>query len=470
MSRLFGTDGIRGLANEYPMTGEVAMRVGQALGRVLHENPELCSKGSVGVGLKSVNSNKKIRRAKVVVGKDTRLANYMIENAIVSGLCAMGVDVSVIGPLPTPGVAFVTRSMRADAGVMISASHNPYHDTGIKIFCADGHKLPLGIEERIEDLVLSKKIEKYLPTGDRIGKAKRIDDAIGRYIVFIKALFPKDLDLQGMKIVIDCANGAAYRVAPLAFEELGAEVKKIGVDPDGLNINRASGALHPQKMAEIVLQSKSNIGIALDGDGDRCILSDENGEIVDGDQIIGLCALQMNREKKLRGKTVVTTPMSNIGLELTLKEHGIAMKRAEVGDRYVVEMMRKEGFNLGGEQSGHVVFLDQSTTGDGIVVGLKVLEVMQRTGLALSELKKQIRLFPQTLENVKVSRKDPLDQYPDILAEIKKAEKILKDRGRVFVRYSGTEPLARVMVEGENLEQVHSITRSIANSIQKELG
>jgi len=461
MSKLFGTDGIRGLANEFPMTSETALAVGRAAAYVLkNSQPNASLPESKRLG----------RRPRIVVGKDTRLSGYMIEMALASGICSMGADVILIGPLPTPGVAFVTQSMRADAGIMISASHNPYHDNGIKIFSADGYKLPDEMENEIERLVFSKDLDKYRPTAERVGKAFRIDDAHGRYLVFLKALFPKELDLVGLRVVLDCANGAGYKVAPLVFEELGAEVVKRGVNPNGLNINDKCGALFPDSVATATSEFRGDIGIALDGDGDRCILSDENGEIVDGDQIIGLCALQMAAEGTLKNKTVVTTPMSNMGLEVTLKENGIQMVRAQVGDRYVVDTMRKGGFNFGGEQSGHVIFLDQSTTGDGIVAALKVLEVMRRTGKPLSELKKRIKLFPQVREDVRVSRKEPLDGFKDIQSSIENAQTLLKGRGRVFVRYSGTEPLARVMLEGEDLTQIQSLSKSIASSIQKALG
>jgi phosphoglucosamine mutase len=382
----------------------------------------------------------------------------------------MGADVILIGPLPTPGVAFVTQSMRADAGIMISASHNPYHDNGIKIFSADGYKLPDEMESEIERLVFSKDLERYRPTADLVGKAYRIEDVHGRYIVMLKSLFPKEQDLQGMRVVLDCANGASYKVAPLVFEELGAEVIRRGVQPNGLNINDKCGALHPENLASAVIEYRGDIGISLDGDGDRCILADENGEIVDGDQIIGLCALQMAAEGGLKGNTVVTTPMSNIGLELTLKEHGISMVRAQVGDRYVVDAMRKNGYNLGGEQSGHIVFLDQSTTGDGIIAGLKVLEAMKRTGKPLSELKKQVRLFPQARADIRVSKKEPFEDHAEIARAISTAQAALANKGRVFVRYSGTEPLARVMVEGEDAQQIQSLSHSIALSIQRILG
>jgi len=467
--KLFGTDGIRGLANQFPMTGEIAMAVGRAVAHVLRTHPRNVVKSSLPVGLKPLDSKRQVRRAKIVIGKDTRLSGYMIEQALASGVCSMGADVILIGPLPTPGVAFVTQSMRADAGIMISASHNPYDDNGIKVFSADGYKLPDEIEDEIERLVFSKELDKSRPTADLVGKAFRIDDVHGRYLVFLKSLFPRDLDLLGVRIVLDCANGAAYKVAPLVFEELGAEVIKKGVSPDGLNINDKCGALYPEAISGFTVRYRADIGISLDGDGDRCILSDENGEIVDGDQIIGLCALQMAQEGILKKNTVVTTPMSNIGLELTLKEHGIAMVRAQVGDRYVVDTMRKNGLNLGGEQSGHIVFLDQSTTGDGIVAALKVLEAMRRTGRPLSELKRQIKLFPQVRHDIRVSRKEPLENFPDVAKAISAAQAALEDKGRVFVRYSGTEPLARVMVEGADYEQIQGLAQSIASSIQKVL-
>lgn len=468
--KIFGTDGIRGLANEFPMTGDVAMAVGRAIAHVLRTNSKLTTQSSLPVGLRSIDSSQPVRRAKIVIGKDTRLSGYMLEQALASGVCSMGADVILIGPLPTPGVAFVTQSMRADAGVMISASHNRYDDNGIKIFSADGYKLPDEIEAEIERLVFSDELHRNRPTADLVGKAFRIEDVHGRYLVFLKSLFPKDLDLLGLRIVLDCANGAAYKVAPLVFEELGAEVIKRGVSPDGLNINEHCGALYPEVACDTVVKYRADIGISLDGDGDRCILSDENGEIVDGDQIIGLCALQMAQEGILKKNTVVTTPMSNLGLELTLREHGISMVRAQVGDRYVVETMKKNDLNLGGEQSGHIVFLDQSTTGDGIVAALKVLDAMRRTGKPLSELKKAIRLFPQVREDVRVSRKEPFEDYPEIARSIAQAQATLQDKGRIFVRYSGTEALARVMVEGEDEQQIHGLARMVSEQIRKVLG
>lgn len=473
-AKLFGTDGIRGLANQYPMTSEMALAVGKAVAYVLRQSPDLWSRSSLPLGLKPLESNRPVRRARIVVGKDTRLSGYMIETALTSGICAMGADVILIGPLPTPGVAFVTQSMKADAGIMLSASHNPYYDNGIKIFSADGYKLPDRLEQEIERLVTTPagqaEMDKNRPTDDLVGKAFRIDDVHGRYLESLKSLFPKDLDLMGMRIVLDCANGAAYKVAPMVFEELGAEVIRRGVSPNGLNINAKCGALFPEALAHDMVAFRAEIGVSLDGDADRCILSDENGEIVDGDQIIGLCALEMARAGTLKHNTVVTTPMSNMGLEVTLKEHGIHMVRAPVGDRYVVEAMRKGGFNLGGEQSGHLVFLDQSTTGDGVVAALKVLEAMRRSGKKLSELKKQIKLFPQVREDIRVLKKEPFERYPDIMAGIKEAEAALQDRGRVFVRYSGTEALARVMVEGETLSEIKVLSQKIAAAIQRHLG
>lgn len=467
--RIFGTDGIRGLANKSPMTPEIAMKLGRAMAYVLQTHKEFQSRSSLPVGLKPLESKKQVRRAKIVVGKDTRLSGYMIEMALASGICSMGADVILMGPLPTPGVAFVTQSMRADAGIMISASHNPYYDNGIKLFSSDGYKLPDSVEDRISELMFSDELEKHRPTHDLVGKAFRIEDVHGRYIVFLKSLFPKDKDLMGTRIVLDTANGAGYKISAHVFEELGAEVIKKGISPNGLNINEGVGALHPEVVAAATHEYRADIGIALDGDGDRCILSDENGEIVDGDQIIGLCAIQMKKKGVLNKNTVVTTPMSNIGLEMTLKEHGINMVRAAVGDRYVVEEMRKHNYSLGGEQSGHLVFLEHSTTGDGIIAALKVLEAMRETGKPLSVLKKQIKLYPQAREDVKVSKKIPFSDIPDVAKAIATAEDTLKEKGRVFVRYSGTEALARVMLEGEDSSQIKKLAKDIARAIQAHL-
>lgn len=470
MGKLFGTDGIRGLANDYPMTPEVAMALGRAVAHVLQTNPALHGKTSLPVGLKPLESAQSVRRVKVVIGKDTRLSGYMIEQALCSGVLSMGADAVLIGPLSTPGVAYITHSIRADAGIMISASHNPYQDNGIKIFSSDGFKLPDALEEEIERLILSGDIAHKRPTGDLVGKAFRLDDVHYRYVVSLKAQFPKDLDLIGMRVALDCANGAAYKTAPLVFEELGAEVMKTGVSPNGVNINSHCGALHPQNIAFNVVKYRADIGISLDGDGDRCILCDENGEVVDGDQIIGLCAMAMQDAGTLKGNTVVTTPMSNMGLEVTLKNRGIEMLRAKVGDRHVVEMMRKHDYRLGGEQSGHIIFLDAATTGDGIVAALKVLEIMKRTGKPLSELKRQIALFPQVMENVRIKKRESIESLPEVQRAIRSAETKLNGKGRVFVRLSGTEPVARVMLEGENPELIRQEAEAIASEIMKALG
>lgn len=469
--KLFGTDGVRGTANVWPMTSEMAMAVGRTIAHVLQTHPELHGKTSLPVGVRGLEAETSNRRAKIVIGKDTRLSGYMLEQALASGVLSMGADVILIGPLSTPGVAYITHSIRADAGIMISASHNAYEDNGIKIFSADGFKLPDALEEEIERIVLGHELAEIpRPTGDLVGKAFRLDDVHYRYVVALKASFADDLDLIGVKVAIDCANGAAYKTAPLVFEELGAEVIKTGISPNGLNINEECGALHPAKIAQTVKESGAQIGISLDGDGDRCILADENGEVVDGDQIIGLCAIEMHRAGKLKHATIVTTPMSNIGLELSLKEHGITMVRAKVGDRHVVEMMRKNGYTLGGEQSGHIIFLNSATTGDGILAALKVLEVMRRTGKPLSELKKQIRLFPQVLENVRVRERKAVETLPTVHAKIIEAEKRLAGKGRVFVRYSGTEPLIRVMVEGEDHPLIVELASGICAELRKEIG
>lgn len=465
MKKLFGTDGVRGLANQYPMTGEMAMALGRALAYVLQNNPKMHGKTTKPGGIRPLEGGSEKRRVKIVLGKDTRLSGYMIEQAFASGVCSMGVDIYLIGPLSTPGVAYITHSIRADAGVMISASHNLFQDNGIKIFSSNGFKLPDSLEEEIEKLVHEDGMKLIRPTGDLVGKAFRLDDVHYRYIVFLKNLFPKELDLIGFRVALDCANGAAYKTAPLVFEELGAEVVKMGVTPNGLNINKNCGALYPKQISELVSELRADIGIALDGDADRCILTDENGEVVDGDQIIGLCAIELKKEGKLKNNAVVTTPMSNVGLERALKEHGIKMLRAPVGDRHVVELMKKEDIILGGEQSGHIIFLDSSTTGDGILAALKILEIMKRTGKKLSELKKQIPLMPQTREDLTIQKRLPLESMSRVMNEIKKAEKKLGTKGRVFVRFSGTEPLVRVLVEGENETEI----KEIAIRIREEL-
>lgn len=454
MGKLFGTDGVRGIANQFPMTSEVAMAIGRATAYLF------CEKDHRGLP----------KNIKVVIGKDTRLSGYMLENALAAGFCSMGAKVFLVGPLPTPGIAFITRSMRADAGVVISASHNTYQYNGIKIFDRHGFKLPDKKEDEIEEAMTSGELDRYRPTMDFIGKAMRIEDAIGRYIVYIKDTFPQELTLTGVRIVLDCANGAAYKLAPIVFDELGAEVFPIHCSPDGRNINDQCGAVSPQSMCRAVHEHRAEIGIALDGDADRVILSDENGEIVDGDQIMAICALHMLREGTLKKKTLVTTAMSNLGLEMALKTEGAQIIKAQVGDRYIVEAMRKHGLNLGGEQSGHVVFLDHNTTGDGMIAALKILAIMKKTGKRLSELKKQMVQYPQVLENVFVRQKDEFSKHPKILDAIKKVEGALGDKGRVLVRYSGTEPLARVMVEGEDYQKINEYVQEIAQVLRAQLG
>jgi phosphoglucosamine mutase len=449
MKKLFGTDGVRGVANVYPMTSEMAMQIGRAAAY-------LFKKGN--------------RRHRIIIGKDTRLSGYMIENALVAGICSMGVDVLQVGPLPTPGIAYITASMRADAGVVISASHNPFQDNGIKFFFKDGFKLPDQMELKIEKLIFSEKIDSLRPVATEVGKAYRIDDAVGRYVVFLKSTFPKDLDLVGLKIVLDCANGAAYKVAPAVLEELGAEVITIGVKPNGTNINADCGSLHPEVISEAVKSHRADLGIALDGDADRVIVVDEFGNIVDGDQIMAICATDMIRHKKLRKNTLVATVMSNMGLDIAMRKAGGKVIKTDVGDRYVVEEMRKGGYNLGGEQSGHMIFLDHNTTGDGTLSALQLLAVMRRTGKRLSELAEVMIPLPQVLVNVRVSEKRDLGEIPSVAALIGDIEAKLGLEGRVLIRYSGTEPLLRIMMEGSDKYQITGWAKDIAEAVEKSIG
>ena len=449
MRQLFGTDGVRGVANVPPLTSEMALLIGRATAYIF-KNSE--------------------RRHKILIGKDTRLSGYMLEQALSSGINSMGVDVLFVGPLPTPAIAFLTISMRADAGIMISASHNPYQDNGIKIFSRDGFKLPDKEEIRIEELIFSGKIDTLRPTASQIGKSKRVDDAGGRYIVQCKNTFPNDLTLDGLKIVIDCANGAAYKVAPVIFQELGAEVIKCGVAPNGENINKKCGSLHPDLISRMVVKHKANLGIALDGDADRVIFVDENGSVIDGDAVMAIVALEMLKAKNLNKKTLVSTVMSNIGLEILMKKHGAKMLRTRVGDRYVVEEMREKGYNFGGEQSGHMIFMDHSTTGDGIISALQILSVMLRQGKKLSELAMVLERYPQILINVTVKEKPNLDEIGPVKKAIEKVENKLKNKGRVLVRYSGTEMLARVMVEGPVQKEIDKMAKELVSLIKKEIG
>jgi phosphoglucosamine mutase len=449
VGKLFGTDGIRGVANEEPMTPETVVKLGRAAAYLFKT---------------------KAGRHSIVIGKDTRLHGYMLECALTSGICSMGVDVLLVGPLPTPGIAFITRSLRADAGIVISASHNPFKDNGIKFFSGEGLKLPDEMEERMEALITGREIERLRPLAAEIGKAYRINDAAGRYIEFAKGTVPKGVSFQGVKVVVDCAHGATYKVAPTILNELGAVVIPVNIQPNGININDGCGSLYPDVVKKAVLEHRADIGISYDGDGDRAILVDETGAVVDGDHILAICALDLKRSGLLRSDTLVATVMSNIGLELCLREAGIRMVRVSVGDRYVLEEMLRHGYNLGGEQSGHIVFLDHNTTGDGVVTALQVLSLMVKRQERLSQLRQCMTVCPQLLVNVQVTEKPDLGSIPAIQAVISDAEAQLNGSGRVLVRYSGTESVARVMVEGTDEEQVKFLARSIAEAIEKELG
>ena len=450
MKKLFGTDGVRGVANVHPMTTEMAMQLGRAAAYIFKSSGP--------------------RRHRIVIGKDTRLSGYMLESALVAGICSMGVDVLLVGPLPTPGIANITKSMRADAGVVISASHNAFQDNGIKFFSADGFKLPDEIELKIENLIDSKKIDSLRPTAGEVGKAFRIDDAAGRYIVFLKNSFPADLDLSGLKIVLDCANGAAYKVAPAVFEELGAEVITLGVKPNGSNINAGCGSLHPEVISEAVKQHRADIGIALDGDADRVIVCDEFGNEVNGDQIMAICATDMLARKTLKKKTLVATVMSNMGLDIALRKAGGKIIKTAVGDRYVVEEMRKGGYNLGGEQSGHLIFLDHNTTGDGVLAALQLLAVMRRREKPLSELACVMIPLPQVLINVRVKERKDIMTLPSVAKAIHDVEQKLGDEGRVLIRYSGTEPLLRIMLEGQDKYEITTWANEIGDLVKKQIG
>ncbi len=449
MRRLFGTDGVRGVANTYPMTTEIAMQIGRG----------------IAFQVKDARHGHRI-----VIGKDTRLSCYMLENALAAGICSMGVDVLLCGPLPTPGIAFITTSMRADAGVVISASHNPFQDNGIKIFSGDGFKLPDEREADIEDLIFSQKMAALRPVADEVGKAARIEDARGRYIVFLKNTFPRSYTLDGFHIVLDCANGATYGVAPHVFEELGARVTKIGVEPDGKNINHECGALHPRLMADQVKNLGADMGIALDGDGDRVIVADEKGEIVDGDHIMAICAADLLTRKKLRKKTLVATVMSNMGLELAMEKMGGRLVRAQVGDRYVVEMMRQHNYSFGGEQSGHLIFLEHNTTGDGILAALQLLAIMIKRRRPLSELTSIMETFPQVLKNVRTAKRLDLDLVPGFNETKAAMEDKLGSDGRILVRLSGTEPVVRVMLEGKEMTTIDAMADELCELIRKADG
>ena len=440
--KFFGTDGIRGLTNQAPMTADIALKVGQAAGAHFLRGDH---------------------RHRVVIGKDTRLSGYMMESALVAGFTSVGMDVVLLGPMPTPAVAMLTRSMRADLGVMISASHNPFHDNGIKLFGPDGYKLSdedeLAIEAQLEQ-------QAELVEAKRIGRAKRIDDARGRYVHFAKSTFPEKLRLDGLKIVIDCANGAAYHVAPDALWELGAEVIQLGVHPNGTNINDQCGSTHPQLLQETVVASGADIGLALDGDADRLIVVDDTGKVIDGDQLMALIALDQQRQGLLRGGGVVATVMSNLGLERHLAASGLALHRTKVGDRYVLEGMRERGCNVGGEQSGHIILTDHATTGDGLVAGLKILAAMVGQDRRASDLLAQFEPVPQLLRNVRFKAGAPLEEAA-VKACIADAEKQLDGRGRLVIRKSGTEPLIRVMAEGDDAHEVETVVARICAAVEE---
>jgi phosphoglucosamine mutase len=443
---LFGTDGVRGIANVEPMTSDTVMRLGMAVAARLRQEG---------------------RHDRIVIGKDTRLSGYMFETALASGVVSMGGDVWITGPLPTPGIAFITASMRADAGVVISASHNPYQDNGIKLFARDGFKLDDDVEASIEALMESDELRGGRAHASQIGYATRIEDAIGRYVVFCKHTFPRELTLDGIKLVVDCAHGAAYRVAPQVFEELGAEVIAIGVEPNGKNINADAGALHPEHMCRRVVAEGAQFGVALDGDADRAVMCDERGNLIDGDAVMALCATRMLTSGRLTQGTVVATVMSNIGLDRALRAAGARLVRTQVGDRYVVEEMRKNGYNFGGEQSGHLVFLDHNTTGDGIVAALRVLAIMVGERRPLSELARVMERSPQVLINVEVAQRRPLGELAPVQALIRRIEQTLGDEGRVLVRYSGTELKARVMLEGPDEAAIRAMAEEVAAALAR---
>jgi len=447
--RLFGTDGIRGVANEHPMTPELALQLGRAVTFV------------AGRGKSHV--------PRVVLGKDTRLSGYMLEQAIASGVCATGGRVMLTGPMPTPAIAHLTVSMRADAGIVISASHNPYQDNGIKVFGADGFKLPDEAEAEIERLLGDDQLLGKRSTGPWIGRAETLQDARGRYVVFLKQTFPRDVSLDGVRVVVDAAHGAAYRVAPLVLQELGAQVTAIGVKPNGVNINKDAGALHPDHVRAEVVKRGAAIGIALDGDADRVIVVDEKGQIVDGDQMMAMCAMRMLDEGSLRKRTVVATVMSNLGLEQALLRQDAKLIRTQVGDRYVVEQMRSGGYNLGGEQSGHLVFLDHGSTGDGMLAALQVLALMLRTGRPLSELAdRSMQRVPQVLENVTLPARRPLDEMRRLADATAKIGKALGADGRVLVRWSGTEPKLRIMLEGPREDRIRAWAKELAEAARRD--
>ncbi len=447
MKEFFGTDGIRGKANTYPMTADVVLKIGQAAGIVF-------------------NNGKK--KSRIILGKDTRLSGYMIESALAAGLLSVGADVYFVGPMPTPAIAHITRSFAADAGVVISASHNPYEDNGIKFFDESGFKLRDEIEEKIESLALSSIATEEIG-GEMIGKAHRITDARGRYVEFAKSSIG-NMSLKGLKIVLDCANGATYHITKYILNELGAEVILKNAYPDGKNINENCGALHPELLKDDVIRNRADAAIALDGDGDRVIMLDEKGEVVDGDHMLVIAALDMIKEGILKKNTIVVTSYSNLGLVKALEDAGGRVVKVQTGDRYVLEEMKKGGYNLGGEQSGHIIFLDNTTTGDGTISALQILRIMKKTGRNLSELCLPMDKYPQVMLNVDVTEKKPLEMMEDVTSKIEEIEKKLGEDGRVLIRYSGTQNKLRIMLEGKIKEELENYAEEIAKEVRKEVG
>ena len=449
MKKLFGTDGIRGQANAYPVNAELALKLGKALGSQLKAS---------GYG-----------SARAVIGKDTRLSGYMLETALTSGLVSAGVDVFLVGPVPTPAVAHLTKSLAADVGIMLTASHNPFDDNGIKLFDPQGYKLKDAEEDELTKLILKSDLNTAHIRSDQLGRAYRLDDARGRYIEFAKSTIRNE-KLSDFKIVLDCANGAAYDLGPWIFRELGAQVIKTGISPDGLNINSNCGAMHPEVVAQLVKDTKADIGIALDGDADRVIFADENGSVVDGDHILAACAIAFKQRGKLANNTVVVTSMSNLGLHDAMKKHAINIDITDVGDRYVIDSMRRNSFSLGGEKSGHLIFHDHATTGDGIISALQVLRMMKNEGKTLSELANCMEEYPQKLVSIKVKEKKPVKEVPVLRDAIHNCEAELKGRGRVIVRYSGTEPKIRLLVEANELELVDAWIGKLSHAVNEGLG
>jgi phosphoglucosamine mutase len=449
MGKLFGTDGIRGEANRYPMNAEIAFGVGQAVAHVFKKNGH---------------------RARVIIGKDTRISGYMLESSLEAGITSMGGHPYLVGVLPTPGIAFIAQSMRADAGIVISASHNPYQDNGLKIFSGNGFKLTDEEEEAIEDLILNNRLIDFLPTAKGMGKAFRMEDVQGRYIVFLKNTFPRNLSMEGMKIVLDTANGATYRVAPEAFAELGAEVEVIHNTPNGLNINDKCGSQHTADLKKRVVESGAAVGLAFDGDGDRLIAVDEKGNEITGDQVLIICANMLKKDGRLKNDLLVTTVMSNLGLRMACRKYGFKHHASKVGDRYVLEDMLSMGAVIGGEEAGHMIFLDHHTTGDGIIAAMQLIAAMAREGKPLSEMAAMMDIFPQKLINVDVKRKPDITTIPRLMEAIGQVERELGEEGRVLVRYSGTQNMCRVMVEGPTAAATEKYCRQIADVVISELG